>query len=208
MVEHPSPKRRAASSSLVSPATVPQATKIRIPWPPKRTHRTSQSTSSICVGRCCCFTCSSGRSTGCGATSDRHQSNSRSRCSPVSSAVMASVILYRSDRIYGLANEVAQELKKVTWPTAKEVRSATIVVIVMAVVSAVILGIFDFAGRTSRSWSMADNAFVPEPNESDVSAAEQTSSSDGSSTPRRLRRPPRRSGTSSTLTRVTRTRRS
>ena len=60
-------------------------------------------------------------------------------------AILASTFLYRSDRIYGLANEVAQELKKVTWPTAKEVRSATMVVIVMAVVSAVILGIFDFA---------------------------------------------------------------
>jgi preprotein translocase subunit SecE len=60
-------------------------------------------------------------------------------------AVTTSVILYRSDRIYGLANEVAQELKKVTWPTGKEVRAATMVVIVMAVVSAVILGIFDFA---------------------------------------------------------------
>ena len=59
-------------------------------------------------------------------------------------AVLAGTILYRSDRIYGLANEVAQELKKVTWPTAKEVRSATLVVIVMAVVSAIILGIFDF----------------------------------------------------------------
>jgi preprotein translocase subunit SecE len=60
-------------------------------------------------------------------------------------ALTISVILYRSDRIYGLANEVAQELKKVTWPTGKEVRAATMVVIVMAVVSAVILGIFDFA---------------------------------------------------------------
>lgn len=60
-------------------------------------------------------------------------------------AVATGVILYRSDRIYGLANEVAQELKKVTWPTGKEVRAATTVVIVMAVVSAVILGIFDFA---------------------------------------------------------------
>ena len=59
-------------------------------------------------------------------------------------AILVSVTLYRSDRIYGLANEVAQELKKVTWPTAKEVRSATIVVIVMALVSAFILGIFDF----------------------------------------------------------------
>ncbi len=60
-------------------------------------------------------------------------------------AVVAGISLYRSDRIYGLANEVAQELKKVTWPTAKEVRSATMVVIIMAVISAVILGIFDFA---------------------------------------------------------------
>ena len=59
-------------------------------------------------------------------------------------AVIVGVSMYRSDRIYGLANEVASELKKVTWPTAKEVRTATLVVIVMAIVSAVILGIFDF----------------------------------------------------------------
>ncbi len=51
--------------------------------------------------------------------------------------------LYRSDRIHGLANEVAAELKKVTWPPAKEVRAATMVVIVMALVSAAILGLFD-----------------------------------------------------------------
>jgi preprotein translocase subunit SecE len=51
--------------------------------------------------------------------------------------------LYRSDRIHGLANEVAIELKKVTWPAAKEVRAATIVVIVMTILSAVILGLMD-----------------------------------------------------------------
>lgn len=59
-------------------------------------------------------------------------------------ALITGVVMYRSDRIYGLANEVASELKKVTWPTAKEVRTATIVVIVMAIVSALILGVFDF----------------------------------------------------------------
>ena len=59
-------------------------------------------------------------------------------------ALIVGASMYRSDRIYGLANEVASELKKVTWPTAKEVRTATLVVIVMAIVSAVILGIFDF----------------------------------------------------------------
>ncbi len=64
------------------------------------------------------------------------------------SAVMAvalAVILYKSDRVYSLANEVSGELKKVTWPTAKEVRAATIVVIVMAIISALILGLFDLA---------------------------------------------------------------
>jgi preprotein translocase subunit SecE len=52
--------------------------------------------------------------------------------------------MYRNDKYYHLANEVSSELKKVTWPTAKEVRSATIVVIAMAIISALILGLFDF----------------------------------------------------------------
>jgi preprotein translocase subunit SecE len=58
-------------------------------------------------------------------------------------AISVAVIMYRNDRFYTLANEVAGELKKVTWPTAKEVRAATFVVIVMAVISAVILAGFD-----------------------------------------------------------------
>jgi preprotein translocase subunit SecE len=58
-------------------------------------------------------------------------------------AVVVGVSLYRNDRVYDLANEVSSELKKVTWPTAKEVRAATMVVIIMAIVSAVILGLFD-----------------------------------------------------------------
>jgi preprotein translocase subunit SecE len=58
-------------------------------------------------------------------------------------ALVAGIAMYRSDKYYGLANEVAGELKKVTWPSAKEVRAATIVVIVMAIISAIILGLFD-----------------------------------------------------------------
>ncbi len=58
-------------------------------------------------------------------------------------AIVAGIVMYRSDKYYTLANEVSGELKKVTWPSTKEVRSATIVVIVMAVVSAIILGLFD-----------------------------------------------------------------
>jgi len=58
--------------------------------------------------------------------------------------VIAGIVLYRNDRIHTLANEVAGELKKVTWPTAKEVRAATIVVVVMAIITAIILFVFDF----------------------------------------------------------------
>ena len=58
-------------------------------------------------------------------------------------AITAAVIMYSNDRMYTLANEVSGELKKVTVPTANEVRSATIVVIVMAIISAIILGLFD-----------------------------------------------------------------
>ncbi len=60
-------------------------------------------------------------------------------------AFTATAIMYRSDKMYGLASEVSGELKKVTWPTAKEVRTATLTVIVMALLSAVVLGLFDFA---------------------------------------------------------------
>jgi preprotein translocase subunit SecE len=58
-------------------------------------------------------------------------------------ATVASVIMYRNERLYTLANEVSSELAKVTWPTAKEVRQSTVTVIIMAIVSALILGFFD-----------------------------------------------------------------
>jgi preprotein translocase subunit SecE len=53
------------------------------------------------------------------------------------------VTVYKNQRVYGLANEVAAELKKVTWPTWKETRAATLVVIVTVFIAAVILGLFD-----------------------------------------------------------------
>jgi preprotein translocase subunit SecE len=59
--------------------------------------------------------------------------------------LIAAAVLYRNDTSYTLVSDVAAELKKVTWPTGKEVRAATIVVVVMAIISAAILGVFDFA---------------------------------------------------------------
>jgi preprotein translocase subunit SecE len=58
-------------------------------------------------------------------------------------AAVAGIVAYKNDRLYHLANEVASELKKVTWPTAKEVRGATVVVIVMSLISALVLFGFD-----------------------------------------------------------------
>ncbi len=58
-------------------------------------------------------------------------------------ALVTGIVLYKNDRVHGMASEVAAELKKVTWPTAKEVRAATIVVIGMALLSALVLGLFD-----------------------------------------------------------------
>ncbi len=58
-------------------------------------------------------------------------------------AMAVGVVLYRHDRVHTLANEVASELKKVSWPSAKEVKAATMVVIIMAIVSASLIMLFD-----------------------------------------------------------------
>ena len=59
-------------------------------------------------------------------------------------ALVAGVVLYRNDRVYTLANEVAGELKKVTWPTMRETRAATVAVVIATFTAAVILGVFDY----------------------------------------------------------------
>lgn len=53
------------------------------------------------------------------------------------------IVLYRNERVYGLASDVATELRKVTWPTRQETQAATIVVVVTVVIAAIILGAFD-----------------------------------------------------------------
>lgn len=58
-------------------------------------------------------------------------------------ALIVGIVFYRNERTYSLVHEVCTELKKVSWPTSKEVKAATIVVIVMTILSALILGFFD-----------------------------------------------------------------
>ncbi len=64
-------------------------------------------------------------------------------------ALTTGIILYRNERVHGLATDVMTELQKVTWPTRKETQTATVVVIVTVLIAAAILGLFDMA------WSSA-----------------------------------------------------
>src|SRR5215470_5593721 len=56
-------------------------------------------------------------------------------------ALTVGIILYKNERVFTLAHDVASELRKVTWPTRKETQAATLVVIVTVILSAVVLGL-------------------------------------------------------------------
>jgi preprotein translocase subunit SecE len=49
-------------------------------------------------------------------------------------------------------NEVMVELSRVTWPTQKETTSATVVVLIMVVISGVVLGMLDYLWTTLLKW--------------------------------------------------------
>ena len=52
-------------------------------------------------------------------------------------------ILYRHDKANQFMNETVVELTRVTWPTQKDTSRATLVVIVMVIISGVVLGGLD-----------------------------------------------------------------
>ena len=58
-------------------------------------------------------------------------------------AFITAVITYRSQKIHTFVVEVCVELSKVTWPTRKETWSQTVVVIIVSIIAAIILGVFD-----------------------------------------------------------------
>src|SRR5512146_710736 len=60
-------------------------------------------------------------------------------------AAIAAVVVWRIPRTQTVSLEVALELQRVTWPSLRETRSATIAVIVASAISAIILGVFDMA---------------------------------------------------------------
>jgi preprotein translocase subunit SecE len=54
------------------------------------------------------------------------------------------IALRSNARVVEFSREVALELSKVSWPTSKEVKLSTVVVVVASLVMAVICGIFDY----------------------------------------------------------------
>ena len=54
------------------------------------------------------------------------------------------LVLWRHQQANQFMNEVMVELSRVTWPTQKETSSATVVVIVMVLISGAVLGFLDY----------------------------------------------------------------
>ena len=56
---------------------------------------------------------------------------------------VVTIVCWKNEEIFNLANEVATELQKVTWPTRQETLNSTLVVIVTTIISSAFLGLFD-----------------------------------------------------------------
>ena len=65
-------------------------------------------------------------------------------------AIAVAVVVWRIPKTQTVSLEVALELKRVTWPSLRETRAATVAVVVASFIAAIILGVFDFIwGRLS-----------------------------------------------------------
>jgi preprotein translocase SecE subunit len=58
--------------------------------------------------------------------------------------VAAAYYYFRQPKVENFSAEVAQELRKVTWPDKNHAGRATLVVVVLVIIMAVVLGIFDW----------------------------------------------------------------
>jgi preprotein translocase subunit SecE len=65
-------------------------------------------------------------------------------------AAAVAVVVWRIPKTQTVSLEIALELKRVTWPSLRETRAATVAVVVASFIASIILGIFDFIwGRLS-----------------------------------------------------------
>jgi preprotein translocase SecE subunit len=69
----------------------------------------------------------------------------------MAASITVALLLRKNEKVHEYAMEVGQELSKVTWPTYKDTKRATIVVIITTLVIASILGLLDLVwGAVSR----------------------------------------------------------
>jgi preprotein translocase subunit SecE len=67
-------------------------------------------------------------------------------------AIAVAVVVWRIPKTQTVSLEVALELKRVTWPSLRETRAATVAVVVASFIAAIILGIFDFIWGRLSAW--------------------------------------------------------
>lgn len=58
-------------------------------------------------------------------------------------AAVLAIVIWRIPKTQTVSLEIALELQRVTWPSLRETRAATVAVIVASFVAAAILGVFD-----------------------------------------------------------------
>ncbi|WP_373049574.1 preprotein translocase subunit SecE [Vulgatibacter sp.] len=61
-------------------------------------------------------------------------------------AAVLGIVGWMNSKVQDVGQDVAAELRKVTWPTWPEIRAATGAVVVATLVAAVLLGVMDFLG--------------------------------------------------------------
>ncbi|BDG06438.1 preprotein translocase subunit SecE [Anaeromyxobacter oryzae] len=58
-------------------------------------------------------------------------------------AAITAIVVWRIPKTQQVSLEIALELRRVTWPSLRETRAATVAVIVASAVAALVLGLFD-----------------------------------------------------------------
>ncbi len=61
-------------------------------------------------------------------------------------ALILGVVAWMSNKVQDVGQDVAAELRKVTWPTWPEIRANTGAVVVATLIASVLLGVMDFLG--------------------------------------------------------------
>ena len=70
----------------------------------------------------------------------------------VLAGVVLFVALYQSEQATQFMTEVVVELSRVTWPTRKETSAATVLVIIMVIISGLFLGFLDYLWTVILKW--------------------------------------------------------